>query len=116
MWLNVKFESPSSEILPKLAFNIYTRLIFSGNLGMYDSLLSEQVADKDLQRSFKYLNTSCLRTITLTHNSWGLLPNGMFHSLSRIGRIDLTGNKLRILNCTEFVYLHALFFLNVTFN
>jgi hypothetical protein len=49
MWLNVKFESPSSEILPKLAFNIYTRLIFSGNLGMYDSLLSEQVADIPLQ-------------------------------------------------------------------
>jgi hypothetical protein len=37
MWLNVKFESPSSEILPKLAFNICTRFIFSGNLGMYDN-------------------------------------------------------------------------------
>jgi hypothetical protein len=49
MWLNVKFESPSSEILPKLAFNIYTRFIFSGNLGMYDCLLSEQIADIPLQ-------------------------------------------------------------------
>jgi hypothetical protein len=40
----------------------------------------------------------------------------MFHSFSRIKHIDLTGNKLRILNCTEFVDLHALFFLNVRSN
>jgi hypothetical protein len=49
MKLNVKFESPSSEILPRLVFNIYTFLIFPGNLGMYDSWLSEQVADIPLQ-------------------------------------------------------------------
>jgi hypothetical protein len=47
--LNVKFESPSSEILPRLVFNIYTFLIFPGNLGMYDSWLFEQVADIQLQ-------------------------------------------------------------------
>jgi hypothetical protein len=40
----------------------------------------------------------------------------MFHSLSRIEHIDLTGNKLQILNCTEFVDLHALIFLNVRSN
>ena len=71
---------------------------------------------EDLHRSFKYLNSSCLRTIVLTYNSWNTLPNGTFHSLSRIEHIDLTGNKLRILNCTEFVDLHALFFLNVRSN
>jgi hypothetical protein len=47
--LNVKFESPSSEILPRLVFNIYTFLIFPRNLGMYDSWLFEQVADIPLQ-------------------------------------------------------------------
>ena len=40
----------------------------------------------------------------------------MFHSLSRIEHIDLTGNKLRILNCAEFVSLHALYFLTVRSN
>jgi hypothetical protein len=40
----------------------------------------------------------------------------MFHSLSRIEHIDLTGNKLRILNCTEFLDLHALLILNVRSN
>jgi hypothetical protein len=76
MKLNVKFESPSSEILPRL-------------------------------------NTSCLKRIVLINNGWGIIPNGMFHSLSRIKHIDLTGNKLQILNCTEFVGLHALYFLTV---
>ena len=71
---------------------------------------------EDLHRSFKYLNTSFLRTIVLTYNSWNTLPNGMFHSLSRIEHIDLTGNKLRILNCTEFVDIHALLSLNVRSN
>ena len=71
---------------------------------------------EDLHRSFKYLNTSFLRTIVLTYNSWNTLPNGMFHSLSRFEHIDLTGNKLRILNCTEFVDIHALLFLNVRSN
>jgi hypothetical protein len=98
-------------------------LIFPGNLGMYDSWLSEQVADiplqvhdglghsicvsmlllerptgiktltisqnpsltmEDLHRSFKYLNTSYLKRIVLINNGWGIIPNGMFHSLSRI--------------------------------
>ena len=68
---------------------------------------------EDLHRSFKYLNTSLLRKIVLTYNSWNTLPNGMFHSLSLIEHIELSGNKLRILNCTEFVSLHALNSLNV---
>ena len=71
---------------------------------------------EDLQRSFKYLNTSCLRKIVLTYNSWNTLPKGMFHSLSRIEYIDLSGNKLRILNCTELVSLHALVVLDVRSN
>jgi hypothetical protein len=71
---------------------------------------------EDVQRSFKYLNISCLRTIVLTYNSWNTLPNGMFHSLSRIEHIDLSGNKLRILNCTEFADLHALLSPNVRSN
>ena len=71
---------------------------------------------EDLHRSFKYLNTSLLRKIVLTYNSWNTLPNGMFHSLSLIEHIELSGNKLRILNCTEFVSLHALNSLNVRSN
>jgi hypothetical protein len=53
MKLNVKFESPSSEILPRLVFNIYTFLIFPGNLGMYDSWLSEQVRHKNVDNIAK---------------------------------------------------------------
>jgi hypothetical protein len=51
---------------------------------------------EDLHRPFKYLNTSYLKTIVLINNGWGIIPNGMFHSLSRIEHIDLTGNELRI--------------------
>jgi hypothetical protein len=123
-------------ILSSQIWCIIIFLIFPGNLGMYDSWLSEQVADiplqvqdglghsicvsmlllerktltisqnpsltmEDLHRSFKYLNTSYLKRIVLINNAWGIIPNGMFHSLSRIKHIDLTGNKLQILNCTE---------------
>jgi hypothetical protein len=35
--------------ISRLVFNINTCLIFPGNLGMYDSWLSEQVADIPLQ-------------------------------------------------------------------
>ena len=129
--LNANFGNISDEGLSNLTFNHIDRLVFNNcsikSLSQYAFMnvtcirtlqisQNPSLTTEDLQRSFKHLNTSCLRTIALTHNSWGLLPNGMFHSLSRIGHIDLTGNKLRILNCTEFVYLHALFFLNVRSN
>ena len=120
--LNTNLGNISDEGLSNLTFNHIARLVFNNcsikSLSQYAFMnvtcirtleisQNPSLTTEDLQRSFKYLNASCLRTIALTHNSWGLLPNGMFHLLSRIGHIDLTGNKLRILNCTEFVYLHS---------
>ena len=129
--LNTNLGNISDEGLSNLTFNYIERLVFNNcsikSLSQYafinvahirtlDISKNPSLTVEEVQRSFKYLNTSFLRKIVLTYNSWNILPNGMFHSLSRIEHIDLTGNKLRILNCTEFLDLHALLILNVRSN
>ncbi|XP_076075947.1 toll-like receptor 1 [Mytilus galloprovincialis] len=73
---------------------------------------------KDVMNVLNNMKTEHLKSLNISDNNWGYLPNDMFKSIKkdRIHYINLKKNSLRLLNLTWFSNMPALRFLKVSFN